>query len=512
MARNKARRPGAPSGSIPARAASPAGPEATVEGDAPASAREPGSAAELSGAPAAPAEEDVTRAAGPGAEWPDAPALDAAAETDAGTRPWAAAPPGGAGVPEPAPRRATPPGSARSWLAGIIGGLIGGGLVALAAYLLPQETAGLVEVRGQLDQLRQSVSQIEQPAAQNLLPRLETVEGAVAGSQDVPERLQAVESAGAALGQRIAAIEEQLASIEASAGSGAAPERVATLEGDLADLKASVARLQGAVPSAGAAGDQAVADLTSRVGALEGRLGQAEGAGAEIAGLASRVGAVEQQLAAGRQEATSLTGQVGALGTRVDVLAEGLEQLQQRTASTEQRRTQLATLAGTLAQLDAAIEQGQPFANLLDGLRDQEDPAVRQAVEDLQPAAAAGVPGLSALRSSFGDVANQIVHAARAPQGDGLLQQAAGNLMSLVTVRPVGADVEGDSAAARVARAEAALDNGDLAGAASELEALDGPAAAAAAPWLAEARPRLAAEAALNTLQERALLLPVERP
>jgi hypothetical protein len=63
-----------------------------------------------------------------------------------------------------------------------------------------------------------------------------------------------------------------------------------------------------------------------------------------------------------------------------------------------------------------------------------------------------------------------------------------------------------------VARAEAALDGGDLAGAISELEALDGPAAAAAAPWLAEARPRLAAEAALDTLRDRALQLPVERP
>jgi hypothetical protein len=56
------------------------------------------------------------------------------------------------------------------------------------------------------------------------------------------------------------------------------------------------------------------------------------------------------------------------------------------------------------------------------------------------------------------------------------------------------------------------LDDGDLAGAISELEALDGAAAAAAAPWLAEARPRLAAEAALDTLRDRALQLPVERP
>jgi phage shock protein A len=536
MARNKARRPGAPSGAIPASEASPARPEAMVEGDAEAPAHQPGSAAELSGAPSSPPEEGSTGAAGPGAEGPDSPALEAAGETGAGARPSAGAPLGGASPADPAPgSAAAPPRSSRSWLAGVIGGLIGGGIVALAAYLLPQEPAGLSEVRGQLDQLRQSVSEIEQPASQGLLPRvesleaatrseevlprLEAVEAAAAGVQDLPARLQALESAGASLGERIASLEEQLASIEASAGSGVAPERVATLESELADLEASVARLQGAAPSAGAAGDQAVADLASRIGTLEGRLGRAEGAGDQIDGLASRIGAVEQQMTAGRQQATGLTddvvslsGQVGALSTRVDALAEGLDQLQQRIASAEERRTQGATLAGTVAQLDAAIEQGQPFADLLDGLRDQEDGAVRQAVEDLRPVAASGVPGLAALRSSFDAVANQIVHAARAPEGDGLLQQAAGNLMSLVTVRPVGADVEGDSTAARVARAEAALDDGDLAGAVSELEALDGPAAAAAAPWLAEARPRLAAEAALNMLQERATLLLVERP
>ena len=69
------------------------------------------------------------------------------------------------------------------------------------------------------------------------------------------------------------------------------PERVATLENDVADLGATLARLREAVPSAGAAGGQAVADLASRIDALERRLGQAQGAGAEIEGLAGRLGA-----------------------------------------------------------------------------------------------------------------------------------------------------------------------------------------------------------------------------
>jgi hypothetical protein len=70
-------------------------------------------------------------------------------------------------------------------------------------------------------------------------------------------------------------------------------------------------------------------------------------------------------------------------------------------------------------------------------------------------------------------------------------------------VRPVGADVEGEDPAARVARAEAHLATGDLAAAVAELEALEGPAADAAADWLAKAKSRLAATATLDRLHAR---------
>src|SRR5688572_31621058 len=50
---------------------------------------------------------------------------------------------------------------------------------------------------------------------------------------------------------------------------------------------------------------------------LEGRLGQAQGAGAEVAGLVSRLGAVEQQMTAGRQETTGLTDDVASVSGQV---------------------------------------------------------------------------------------------------------------------------------------------------------------------------------------------------
>jgi hypothetical protein len=402
----------------------------------------------------------------------------------------------------------------------MVGGALVAALLYLLPHLLPQETAELDAMRSQLDQLRRSVSELDQPASGELLARVEALEAGAAGEQDLPARLQAVEGAGASLGERIAALEKQTATID-TGQAGAAAERLRALEDDVRGVAATVARLRQAAPGPGAAGGQAVADLGARIDALEANLRQAGAAGAAVQELAGRVGAVEQEIAAGQREASgladdvkSVSGQVGALGTRVDALAQTVDQLQQRIASTEERRTQAADLARAVAELDAAIEQGQPFGQVLDGLGglDPADPLVAETLEELQPAAASGVPSLPALRGSFERIANRIVNAARAPEGGGLLERAAGNLMSLVTVRPVGADVEGDSAAARVARAEAALDAGDLAAAVAELEALKGGAAEAAAPWLAEARQRLAAEAALASLQGHATSLLTERP
>lgn len=511
MARNKAKRPGDP----PRSASTNDRPDARSEGAEQARAKD------ASPEPAAVTDRPQEPVNGPAGAAPSgggmsdraaaAPSRGGAGTTGSPAASATDRPPGG-GPARPTARRDAqrPAAAARSLLYGLGGGLIGGAIVGLLFHLLPQEAPGVAELRSELDQLRQNVSQLEQPPSGDLLARVAALEAQVPADQDLAQRLQAMEAGGAALREQIAALQEQVGTIDPGAASAAA-QRVATLEGEVADLAATVAGLRQAVPSSGAAGDQAVADLRSRIDALEGRLGRAEATAQQLDQITGRLDAVEQEAAAASglsDDVVSLRGQVEALSTRVDALAENIEQVQQSIASIEERRSQAATLALALARLDAAIEAGEPVDDLLDGLRDLEaDPAVAQALEALKPVAESGVPTLPELRSSFAPAANRIVAAARAPEGDGLLQQAAGNLMSLITVRPVGADVQGDDAAARVARAEAALDRGDLAAAVAELEALQGRAAEAAAPWLADARQRLAVHDALSGLQEHAAAL-----
>jgi uroporphyrinogen-III synthase len=270
-------------------------------------------------------------------------------------------------------------------------------------------------------------------------------------------------------------------------------------------LEARLAMLEAQLPEPAAA--QQTAD---QIAALEQRLTAAEEAGGQASQLAGtvdvvrtavqtslvRIAGVGDLVPAGRDRIDEVAGNVQALDQRVTTL-------QDRVDSSENRRERAATLALLTTQLDAALNESRSYDRLLATLAEvaKDDPAVEDAVGKLRPAAETGVPDLTVLRQRFAETANEIVHQANAPEGDGLIDRATDNLMRLVTVRPVGADAEGDSAAARVARAEAKLAQGDLAGAVAELEQLQGAPAEAAAEWLEMARMRLDAEDAVTSLQ-----------
>ncbi|MEX0815716.1 MAG: mitofilin family membrane protein, partial [Dongiaceae bacterium] len=133
--------------------------------------------------------------------------------------------------------------------------------------------------------------------------------------------------------------------------------------------------------------------------------------------------------------------------------------------------------------------------------------AVERLTAPLAAHAESGIPTPADLRAEFPAVARAVAGFAPVPAGDsgGWRDRLLGRLSDLISLRPVGAGVEGDDPAARVARAEAHLATGDLAAAIDELADLTGERAAAAADWLARARARLAVERALSELQAAAI-------
>jgi hypothetical protein len=229
--------------------------------------------------------------------------------------------------------------------------------------------------------------------------------------------------------------------------------------------------------------------------------------GGQVDGLTEQMGGLGDQLGLLTERTDGLTGEIGALGERLGATETRLE----AAAATDQRAAALALIT---AQLGTAVGQAQPFEDLLANLKSLggDDQVVAAAHEQLAPSAGGGVPSLASLRAALAADAAEIVHEARAPEGEGMLDKAAGNLLRLVSVRPVGAEVEGDSAAARVARAEAHMAEADLAAAVAEIEQVEGPAATTAAPWLADAKRRIDAEVAVASLRQHATALLSQAP
>ena len=86
------------------------------------------------------------------------------------------------------------------------------------------------------------------------------------------------------------------------------------------------------------------------------------------------------------------------------------------------------------------------------------------------------------------------------------MAKTVNRLTSVVTVRRIG-EVAGPTAEARIARAETRLAAGDLAAAIEDLAPLETAPGGLLTAWLADARARLALDAALDDVSQRALAL-----
>jgi len=341
----------------------------------------------------------------------------------------------------------------------------------------------------------------------------------------------------------LAAVETRLAALEARpAAEAAAPwqreiegriealaQQLAALPagGDPAAAEALRAELLAAARAAAEQGQQAAAAELAALGATldEARKELADLA-ARVSGLAAAGGAggtspdwaerLTQEAAALADRVTALEATAGALAGRLGAL----DQLDQRIADSVAAAVAAlpqpepaptadpaaAALALAAAGLQEAVVAGRAYAEELALLRRLAagDAAIGGALDRLAAGAEQGVASESRLVADFPAVARAVVAAEQgAGQGD-WFDDLWRSLGDLVSVRPIG-EVAGESATARVARAEQRLAAGDLAAAVAELEGLQGAPAEAAAAWLAAARSRLETVAAAAALAREAL-------
>ena len=161
-----------------------------------------------------------------------------------------------------------------------------------------------------------------------------------------------------------------------------------------------------------------------------------------------------------------------------------------------------ALLALLLLQMREAIEQARPFPVEYDAFRTlARDSDLAPAAEPLAEAARNGVASRAVLAKRLSELAGQVALPAESSAAADWGDQALARLRGLVTIRRIGGTGQtGPEAAERAGQAALARD--DLAGAVAALEPLAAANGQAIRPWLRMARERLAAETALDHLQE----------
>ncbi len=295
------------------------------------------------------------------------------------------------------------------------------------------------------------------------------------------QRLDRLDAATATLVQRLdgAAAEAERTGAKATAAGDAAQARSA-------DAAPSQPTDLGPVEKRLAVLEQTLAELSRRLAggaAIEAKLGAIEQSVADLARRAAANAEMEPRLAAVERSAADLMKLAGIVADAERRLAE-VERL-----TRADRRLDAAALAAL--KVGDALNAGRPYRAelaLLAGV-----PAVEADVKILSLRAESGVPTRAVLAERF-QAAAAAASRAGAPGGS-LWDQAIAKLKGLVSIRRLrpGDDVDG-----RLARAELALDNGDLAAAVAALDGLPEGPAAALASWRADAEARLAAERALD--------------
>lgn len=273
--------------------------------------------------------------------------------------------------------------------------------------------------------------------------------------------------------------------------------------------------------------EHAVNDINPRLAAAEREL--AQNANADTTGitqtLAQRVQALETQ---GHGPA-AVDGRVGALVERVERLTADVARLNdetqnlrgaippegtilrlaERAEAAEKQVRNLATqhasaeaLLLVVGQLNQAVASGEPFpAELQAARRLSGSEQEAAALDQLAPLAEKGVPRRALLLETFPATADAVLNVSTDDSGlwQGLRRKAA----ALITLRRT--DGAGNGAAATVARAEKAVQAGDLARAAEELQGLDERSKTAATAWIAGVNARIDADRAVSALAASAM-------
>lgn len=274
------------------------------------------------------------------------------------------------------------------------------------------------------------------------------------------EEIAALRAELAALPAPDPQIDARLSALEAApSDSTALDDRLAALEAEIADLRAR--------PNTG--GSAASPEMLAELAALKEQVASLGTGGTVPADVIAAAEAAEARLKAAEASATAMAEQAEA-------------------AAAAARR------GAALDRITAALDSGAPYASALPELGGADLPPV------LVDNAAVGLPTVADLADSFPEAARSALEAAlRANMGESWTDRVSSFLRSQTGLRSL-TPREGNDPDAVLSRAEAALAQGRVADAITELAAMPEAGKPALADWLALAQTRVDAEAAVAAL------------
>ena len=372
-------------------------------------------------------------------------------------------------TPAPVVQEAKP----RSGMGAIFGGLIAGAIgFAAATFGIPQVSSSsgddlsvqvgtnaeaLAEQAALLDELQNQISTTPASGAG------EVDLGPITSSVDaVASDLSSIQGRVTELADGFALADSRLVALETSNGEGAGSAVVQSLEDRLAALEASSA------------------SLTDQLAALEGSIETL---------MPDGRAAMAAQLESFQSELDSVTE---AARAEIATVQERASEIEAAAAEAEAQ----AKAAAALANIRAALENGSPFEAALADLSEVPD-ALSEVAKD-------GAPTLAELREEFPPLAREALALPQAaPEDAGAGDRLAAFLRRQTNARSL-APQEGDGTDAVLSRVEAAVSEGSLSTALTELQSLPETAQAIFTNWVESAGQRQAAVDAVEALSSTA--------
>lgn len=173
---------------------------------------------------------------------------------------------------------------------------------------------------------------------------------------------------------------------------------------------------------------------------------------------------------------------------------EEIESLKQEINDLKQENHLYLRSIILISQLQDAIRNGRPFDKELSVLATLR-PDLKPVIAPIAPQAALGIASLESLMQHF----ESSIHPALS--GDNQENSFSANLQSLIKIRKIGEDQQGNDDEAILARAESAIQKGNVARALQEVNALSTQAAPQFSHWKKQASYYLQAQSILDKLQ-----------